>query len=311
MSFNTLTDSIREAEEKFLLPLIAPPQYFDLLRLVDPSNEELPTVFDEAAFIAQAKDLGWLLKKARRVVAKAAMYLIYPHINVTAGDMGVQQNKASNDTTLPSSQWAYNGSRSGYLDGIATASELLLSFLQANKAKYPKWVNSRAFTEYNSLFIRNNSELGSYLNTQDSIRAFVALRPYLQLAEEKYIVPIVPTATISALKTAIKNNDVDADKQAAIDKIRKVTAWYALYESLPFGNIRMEGMAISVPIIQEGNTKYGVPTDKDKAILLSAVKENALLFYTQLQAFYQPQKELETPKIESTFVNSNKPDFWV
>jgi hypothetical protein len=311
MSFKTLTDSIGEAEERFLLPLIAPPQYLDLLRLVDPNNEELPTAFDEAVFIAQAKDLGLLLKKARKVVAKAAMYIVYPSLNVTEGDMGIQQNKAANDTSLPSQQWAYNGARSGYLEGISTASELLLSFLQDNKAKYPKWVNSRAYSEYNSLFIRNNSELGRYINTQDSIRAYMALRPYLQLSEEKYILPIVPKVTIEVLKAAIKTNNINAEQQTAIDQIRKVTAWYALFESLPFGNIRMEGMAISVPIIQDGTTKYGVPTDKDKAILLSAVKENALLFYTQLQEFYKPQKEAEAPQTISTFVNSNKPDFWV
>jgi hypothetical protein len=303
MSFQTLSDSIKEAEERFLLPLIDTPQYLDLLRLVDPAHEDLPTTFDEAEFTAQVRSLTLLLKKARRVVARATMYLVYPHINVTAGDMGVQQNKAANDTSTPSSQWSYNDSRLSYRDGIETSSESLLILLQDYKENYPKWVNSKAFSQYNSLFVRNNEELGKFLNTKDSIRAYIAFRPFLQLAEEKYITPIIPKDRLVFLKYALKNGTHIPEVEFDIWQIQRVMAWYALYEGLPFLNIRMDGTTINIAAMAK-------TSDKDKIVLINAAKENALLFYTELKAKYEPPQDLSIPP-STTFDNRTKPDFWV
>ncbi len=307
MSFQTLSDAIGEAEERFLLPLIGVPQYLDLLRLVDPAHEDLPTTFNEAEFTAQAKSLALLLKKARRVVARAAMYLVYPQINVAAGDMGVQQNKAANDTSIPSREWAYIDTRLSYRDGIETSSESLLILLQDYKENYPKWVNSKAFSQYNSLFVRNNEELGRFLNTKDSIRAYIAFRPFLELAEEKYITPIVPKETLDDLKNALKNGTYSPpEKLFDIWKIQRVMAWYALYEGLPFLNIRIDGTTINIAAIAKQTTV----NDKDKILLINAAKENALLFYTELKAKYEPQQQDLNIPPSTTFDNRTKPDFW-
>jgi hypothetical protein len=151
--------------------------------------------------------------------------------------------------------------------------------------------------------------LGKFLNTKDSIRAYIAFRPFLQLAEEKYIAPIVPPVVLSELKTAIQDNDINAVQSNAIALISKVIAWYAFFEGLPFLNVRMEGTGIYIAVVQDGSTKYHVPSEKVQNLLRQATEQNALLFYNQLKKQYEPTEEL-TPQT-TIFDNHTKPDFWV
>lgn len=305
MSFATLWDALIQAEMQFIAPLIDTPQYLELINHVLPySGYQTPQTPTDVA------NLDVLLPLCRRIIAKATMYIVYPHLNITEGDMGVQQNKALNDTSAPATQWAYNDSKHSYLEAIATNSEVLLSFLQENQDKYPLWKQSKAFTEYNNLFIRNNRELGEFLNTQNSIRVYKAFRPFLELAEDKYIAPIVPEETLLVLKAAMSSNNLNDSQKILLRKIRQVIAWYAFFEGLPFLNIKLEGTAISIAIIQNGSTKHQLPTDKDKHILREATEQNALLFFNKLKSEFEQTKDL-TSQSPTTFDNRNKPDFWV
>lgn len=294
-SWDTLLQFVKESEERFLLPLLDTAQYNAFIAAI-------PTLGSQSAIIQEA------INKARRISAKGAMYIGYPQLWVTEGDMGVQQNRSRENTSEPATNTAYFEGRRSYLDGLTVAVDSLLDYLQTNQASFSLWVAGKGYTQNNSLLIRNNAELGRFLNTADSIRAYVGLKPFIQLAEQKYVEPIVPSATLTALKAAMKAETLTTDQKTALQKIRKVVAWYAFYEALPFINIRMEGTAITVAYIQDGITKNLMPSEKDKERLSRMANDNAELFYQNMITDYETTTD--TVIIDEERYNDCKPDFW-
>jgi hypothetical protein len=96
-------------------------------------------------------------------------------VNVMVSDMGVMQNRSSENTATSATQWSYRELRNQYHNDIQVFAEQLYYFLQMERANFPFWSGSAADSEYNELLLRNNKELGSYLNTADSVRTFMGL----------------------------------------------------------------------------------------------------------------------------------------
>jgi hypothetical protein len=294
MAWDSLKDSVKKAERTYLLPILDTPQYSDI----------------HADLIANALDAtqSKLLDFCRNVVANSALYLAYPTLNHTVSDLGIQQNKSREGTSEPANQWRYQEGRFYYLSSATQAVEELYSFLQEHKSDFPLWVAGKGFSNYNDLFIRNNSELGKYLNTSDSVRAYVALQPYLRTAELKYIKAIVPNAKILELKTAQKNNALSTLQIEELESICFTIAACAYYDSIPHLSYEIGTQAISVAMIQDGMTKKQPLSMDERKMMLQSSKENKDFFLEQLKETYTIDNE---QSIHEPLCNAFKKDFWV
>lgn len=294
IDFDSIKESVALAELKYLMPVLDNPQYTDL------SADLTANALDAA----QTK----LLIYCRRVIANAAMYLAYPFLNVQESDMGIQQNKSINGSNEPANQWRYQEARTSYLTLATQAVEELYRFLQANKTDYPLWVNGKGYSEYHYLFIRDNSELGQHLNTADSVRAYVALRPFIALAEVKYIKGIVGESNITALKTA-QTGTPNTTQAAELTNIRNALAWAAFYEAIPVLSFELGTTSVTLSMQQDGiNIKRPLSIEERKMMLQQA-RTNMEYFIEVLKTYYSTTTTEQTT--HDLYCNEFKKDFWV
>ena len=294
MAWNSLKKSVELAEQRYLMPILDAPQYSDL-------SADLTANALDAAQIA-------LLEYCRRVVANAAMYLAYPTLNVQESDMGIQQSKSREGTSEPAVLWRYQEARIFYITTLTQAIEDLYIFLQEKKADYPLWVAGRGYSEYNDLFIRNNKELGSFLNTADSVRAYIALQPYIKMAELKCIIPIVPADKVTELRNALKGNSLNATQKAELSAIRYTIASCAYYDALPHIAFEIGTQAIMVVMAQDGMNQKRSFSIEERKMTRHAAAENKDYFLAELQKTYTIINDETT---ESPLCNAYKKDFWV
>jgi hypothetical protein len=291
ISYSSLREAIRIAEQRYLIPILDTPQYSDLH--ADLTANALNT------------EQQILLPYCRRVIANVAMYLVYPNLNVRESEMGIQQQKSREGTSEPANKWRYQESRSYYLANGSQAVEELYIFLQENKANYPLWVNSKGFSEYNELCIRNNKELGRYFNTKDSVRMYVALQPYIRLAE-KQIKKIVPEATFNSIKDTIKGTSNTAT-QSQIEDVCIAIAYTAFYESLSFLSYEFSPTGVSISLMQDGMANKRTISIEEKKMLLRKAEISKNEHIQNLIDAYKTTEQTTSHDL----LNAHKKDFWV
>jgi hypothetical protein len=295
-SFESTSESLDLAEQKFLVPILDTPQYSDLIAGLNLNVLDV--------------DEQKLLKLCRRVVANAGMYLAYPTLNISQSDLGIQQVKSREGTSEPANQWRYQGARSSYLTLTTQAIEELYAFLQENKNIFLLWRNGKGFSEYNESWIRNNKELGLHLNTADSVRAYIALKPFMSLAESKYITAIVPSDKITELKTAISGNTISLPQQVEIHRIQRALAWAAYFEAIPFISFEINTQSITVAMQMDDMSNKRPLSMEERKMLLKSAQANMEFFIKELTTYYAPVPT-DTMTENRIPCNEHKPDFWI
>ncbi|HNL06494.1 MAG TPA: hypothetical protein PKH93_02900 [Chitinophagales bacterium] len=286
----TFKRHIVKAETQVLQPIIGQQQYDSLITALSGT----PTVNELS-----------LIDKCRWVVSSAAMWYALPSLNVMVSDMGVMQTRSSESTAAPATQWSYREVRRNYLLETQTFAEDLYRFLQTERNNYSAWAGSSADSEYNELLLRNNKELGRYLNTADSVRTYVGLVPFIRTATISTIIPIVGQVMVDTLLAALKANGAVSDV-VLLDYIRRALAWQALYDALPFINIMTGTTSVTIAIMEDGMHTH-TPADIEQ--LKRHAEQQATNAIAVLSNYYNM---LNPPSEPTCFLdNSNKPDFWI
>lgn len=290
IEWTTLKRHVVKAENQVLLPIIGQAQYSLLLAALaaTPSINELA-----------------LIDKCRWVISSAAMWYALPALNVMVSDMGVVQNRSSESTAAPATQWSYREVRKNYLLDTQVFAEDLYRFLQAERANFTAWAGSSSDSEYNELLLRNNKEIGRYLNTADSIRTYVGLVPFIRTATISTIVPIVGQATVDAMQVSLTANSAISDT-VMLDYVRRALAWQALYDALPFINIMTGTTSVTIAIMEDGMHTH-TPADIDQ--LKRYAEQQAANAIAVLTNYYNT---ISPPTEPTCFLdNAYKKDFWI
>lgn len=288
IEWRTMERHIVKAEQQILLPIIGQAQYNDLVGATTPTVNQLA-----------------LIDKCRWVIAVAAMWYALPSLNVMVSDMGVMQNRSSENTATSATQWSYRELRNQYHNDIQVFAEQLYYFLQMERANFPFWSGSAADSEYNELLLRNNKELGSYLNTADSVRTFVGLVPFIRTATVNTIVPVVGQSTVDNMVLDLQNNTAATDP-ILLDYVRRALAWQAFYDALPFINIMTGTTSITIAVMEDGMHTH-TPADIEK--LKRHAEQQLTNSMAVLNNYWQTQNPPTTP---TCFLdNAHKPDFWI
>jgi hypothetical protein len=190
------------AEERYLLPIIGASLY-DALQTPN-------------------SDAVQLLEKCRAVVAPFAYLLQLPFIQTTITDNGLIAMTAEGQRKA--FQWEYRGIEEALTNQGYAAQEMLILYLQTNKAKFPTWSESPYNDSSDFAFIRNGAELGKAITITQPHRSFMMLRPLFAVVGELTIQELLGTAFYNALSAKIFAGTISSAAELQLLKLIRMTS---------------------------------------------------------------------------------------
>ena len=277
----TLNIYVMQAEITYIISTIGQEMYNNYNDIINDNgnqNKPLDKLFDDERDQRAFIFIGLAL-------ANYALFEAFPFLNTALGDMGVAQLSSKEGTTNPASQWRYESRRWAHLSNGDRFIDQLLAFLEVNADYFTAWKNSSAYTISKDLFIADSFTLSNYIGTNNSRRAFLALRSHIRMAEKKYIIPAIGQDLFDQLKSQIITGDVSEDNTTLIAMIREGLAWAAYYEGLPFIDVKFNTDGVQMISANDGiNNKLSAGKD-EKELARSVAGRNADSFLGSLKKF--------------------------
>jgi hypothetical protein len=167
-----------------------------------------------------------LLNHVRLPLANYAIlkYIPFGQVNISKGGIGISVS----DTRKAAFEHQIESIRKACFENIYTGVELLLTFLEENKASFPTWVSGSGYTVFNDLLIRTATEFDSLYNIGESRRTFHALKSAMQEAEQMRLSTVTGPEFLALLKTEQAAGSLTAANQKAFNLAVRVVAYYAI-----------------------------------------------------------------------------------
>lgn len=236
INFAAVKPTIKMVEQQHIIPFIGKELYKAL-------NDAYNDATDES--LSDEKMVS-LLDMCRSVIGPMLCYYYTPKAEVQVSGAGVQRTESETNKTAYQNQ-VVNYREQNLREG-EMATELLLQFLEDNKADYPDWETSSAFADYRILFIKSGSEFNKLFPNASPYRNYWAMRSKMLDIEQNNIRCIIGDVLFNALKE--KDQDpAGTFTNAETDllfKIKKVIAYLTVCFSIPFLNIRIDANGITV-----------------------------------------------------------------
>lgn len=206
---------IDDAAETYIEPYLSE-TYYD--GLVTRYNASTTTAADDA-----------ILNHVRKASAWYGIYEAMPHINMRISNAGMVQHR--NDETQQQRLWEYKTARQNSIRKADAALDRALKIMEANSGNYSDWTASSAYTVRTDLLITDADKFEKYgPKIGNSRRTYLKLTPYLDLVEQRYVMPILSDGFFETVKAAWKAGTTDADQDELLIKIYKAITWLGLYE---------------------------------------------------------------------------------
>lgn len=135
----------------------------------------------------------------QNAIVNFALFLYVPIGSVQFDSSGISSTANDNRSAV-----AYGEKRDlmrYFLDAGHEAMDLLLAFMERNKAVFADWAESEYYTESKELLVSSTGTFGRYYNIFESRQTYLALKPSLRLIEDKYIKTFLCHELIKHLKT--------------------------------------------------------------------------------------------------------------
>ena len=182
VEFDNVKSYLRKAERNFLKPLIGTDQL---------------TVFESDqtdAIIKEAQEL------AREAVANFGYYLYLPIGAVQLSDKGIyvaesEHTKSASDKQFKELQRSFKKSGHEALDE-------LLEVMEKSADKFSDWFSSDCYTVYKELLVNKTSTFNKWFYIFNSRQTFVALKPNIQITEDRFILNVIGANLLLALKNS-------------------------------------------------------------------------------------------------------------
>lgn len=191
LDYATLLPHIRQAERKFIKPLIGAAQYVVF--------ETTPT--DET--ILEAYNL------CQEAISSLAMYLALPTLAVqitAAGIFAASNSEAQQSTPAQFKELQ----RSTKKQGLETV-DAMLQVMEETPGKFAEWTADDSYKSFANFLVTNTATFNKHYYIFNSRQTFVALRPEMAIAEKQFIEAAVQKALLVELK---KTQTVDERKEA-------------------------------------------------------------------------------------------------
>lgn len=282
-NFDTLKPYITLAQEIYIIPLISQAECTTLLNALD--GVSYPTVPPSLSSKYQT-----LLEKTQRCLSFYTMYKILPFLNSSIGDKGVQQLSGKEGNSQPVAQWRYIDRLENHLRDADTSAELLLTFMEENQLVFTSWAGTTSYTERKNLLLASAKVFNNYFNINNSRSTYIALRPFIETAELKFIRPAIGDEYFEYLKEKIVDGNLANEDIALLPIIRKALAYATMAEALPQLTIDIS-TSITVRTFDDAiNKKLAVSKDQYEAVLNNTIG-NRDTFVATLKRYMMDNRE--------------------
>ena len=270
VNFASLKPTIRNIEEQMIIPVIGKSLYNNL-------NDDYNGAMDEESGLTDEQKS--LLDRLRMVIGPYISYFYAPKGEVKLSDAGLRREETNTNKTA--FQYQVKNFREACLAEAEAQTELLLQFLEDNKADYQLWANDDAFKNYRSLFIKTGSEFNEYFPSQTPSKNYWAMRPKMVDVEAQNIRTAIGEELFDDLKEKDTSDASLSDQEKTLlFKLKKATANFTVSYSVPFLNIRIDANGLSV---NSSNTRSSdddlsarsAPSPADISHLIAACKDTA------------------------------------
>jgi hypothetical protein len=227
-----------------------------------------------------------LLTFVQPMIAYFMAYYAMPTGNIIFSDMGVQQMSSKEGTSNPAELWRYNDARTSLFRSGDLYREFSYNYLQANQATFTDWSASDSYSFATSLLIQNSAELHRYIGKGQNIGTFQSLRPFMALAQEKYLQPLLCEVFLKELldkrNTGIAYNSYEL---RVVDYAKTALAWFGLYEAMPsLKAIIIDGsMVTSMPA--ESSRIYQPLSTEDKNEIMADAEKKGETYLSLLETY--------------------------
>lgn len=210
---------IYQAENKYIKELIGSDLLEALRTYVE--NDRLP----------QDDDLDNLLDKVHYPLLHYAYRFGSDRMNIELSGSGYGVIKSEN--LLPASKDRTDALKAELELAADDGAEDLLEFLEANRATYPDWETSPAYSFQKKYFINNAEDIKKETGSEYRRMNFIKYRADLNLFEKDHVEATTCTPLFDRLKTVIKDGGGSAEELILInDYIIPACSWYMLYKSM-------------------------------------------------------------------------------
>lgn len=264
MNFLTLEGYIYQASERFIIPTVGR-ELYDWAIAKYHGTVELTEIQIE------------LLSMLQRPLAFYTMMEAAPTLMVQTGDAGILE--PSGDNMTPVRQWVVRDTVESWLSSADLFTELLLTWLEKNKAEFSVWADSDSYTELKGQIIANASELSRFVNIQGSRRTFLALRPFLIRCQDLYLTEILGEDLNTELFDALKSASPSASQVKLLKVCQPFISHSAMVEAIPELAFQISSSGIKVISSTDGIASKNQASDT----ALDALKRT----HTNLQDRYR------------------------
>lgn len=272
MEWCTIEPFIQNAEDQEIIPAIGQ-EFYDVLE----------TEYQASGTIADTTK-AYTFRLLQTALAHYSMAIGLPLLNMRVGDAGAAEN-SSNDI-IPVRQWVFNGSRWGILKQAYKYLDMALAHMEsqvsAANSDYDAFANSEAYTISQELLIPNARVFQRHYNIQSSRRAYTALRPYIEKAEQIKLKPVL-CELFDEIKTQFSAGTLTAANQTLIAPIQRLLAEYTIEMAIPDINFVNDGAGWMVSENTYDSKPMGSNLSQAVQQLLTKAEQNATAFEIALK----------------------------
>ncbi|AMJ65044.1 DUF6712 family protein [Hymenobacter sp. PAMC 26628] len=258
-SIDLLAGALAAAERRHIVPVLGRAQY-----------NELRIAYD-------AGTLSPLQAELLAVVQAALANLAYaPYITIAQldiSDSGIRIQTDDNHKTA--FQWQIDDLREYVTEAGYTALEDALGFLDDNKAAFPLWATSAAYTYNKELLLNSAPDFDKCYRINGSRRTFLALVPLIRQVEHFALEPVLSAAFCQALRDELATGAVGAPTAAVLKLLHPALANLTVAEAVLEMGVDLTPGGLVVQELDKTTTNNRVRKQASETVL--ALKRNQAL----------------------------------
>jgi len=268
LELDTVKPYITQAERKYIKRLLGTAQYNELLSYYNSTNIS-GSGSGSGTNLATPAKLAELLEYVQLPLINLACYMGFDMLVTKLGNMGAY--RAENDKQKGLYQYQEVSMKNTFKTSGFDALDDLLVYLEENKADFPNWLNSSAYTNTRLNFINSTSEFDQIYPINDSRLVFLTLKKYMRLIENSEIVGGICKTQFDEIKTQIAADSLSAANLALLPDLQTAVAYLTIARAANEMGLTWSDKGLYFEMNQE-NLKKQQPADTER---IDAIVRNA------------------------------------
>jgi len=219
-----------DAAQKYLVDFLSQDQYDSLLAWYINNKNDSVTGYDD------------LLPYVQRVIVRFAIFLGTDQLDVVMQNQGFAV--VSNSNLTPASPDRVRKFRESMESSGWDAIEMMLRYLETNKANFDLWTDSDAYTLATKNFVNSATEFDKTVNIGQSRLRFHKMRQTIDQVEYTKIYPAISKVMADDIIAQIKADDIDDEYETILPSLKKAVIFFTAAIEIPEKKEQYEQMAL-------------------------------------------------------------------